>query len=336
MRKILFICLSLILSLSFPILSQGQNVSITGQIDRSEIQVGEQAAINMKVRSRNVSETHIIIPPDSLRQNYQVVSYRPVDTTDLGDGNYEISAQLVITAWDSCLLTIPQIYASLGNEKASIGPFTLKVTEPKVDISKPDSINEIKEPWAIKLTFKDILSIIFESPITYIILVILLALAAYYFYRRYKQRQPQKEEPAMPVHIDTPYEKACKELDLLRLKIGQNIDHKIFYSELIDILRRYLVRMTDIEAMEMVSSELSLAMKKNFPQLGDEVRLFDEVQRDADMAKYAKGEFHENNKREAIRMEAKLLESIEDILRKKEAEAATEKEEPEERKEEQL
>ncbi|MFC4666487.1 hypothetical protein [Falsiporphyromonas endometrii] len=315
-RRILFLCCAIILSLNLTQQAFGQNIAITGQIDRTEIKVGEQAAINMKVRCHNIKDTRIVIPADSTQQDYTVVSYHPTDTVNLGDGNYEISAQMIITAWDSCLLTIPKIYAQIGEEKASIGPFTLKVTEPKVDISRPDSINEIKTPWNINLTFKDILSIIFESPITYIILFVLLVVAGIFIYLRIKKRKkelPIKEEVYQP----TPYEIATKQLEDLRLMIGRNIDHKVFYSNLIDILRCYLVETTSIEAMEMVSSELSQAMRHIFPDQIEEIGHFDSIQTDADMAKYAKGVFQESDKRRSIEIETKLINALEAELKRR-------------------
>ncbi len=77
MRLIPHILYSLCLLLS-TLEVQGQNVSIQAKIDRGEIRTGEQAAIDVVIRTRNLAQTKFYLTED-LRQGepFVVLEFTP-------------------------------------------------------------------------------------------------------------------------------------------------------------------------------------------------------------------------------------------------------------------
>ncbi|KGN94877.1 hypothetical protein [Porphyromonas crevioricanis] len=304
------IALSLILIFIVSMGVEAQRLGITAETDRSEMLVGERAAIDLVVRTADISGTRIIIPPDSLQQNFDLLSYQPVDTTELGDGLYELSARMVITAWDSCLLVVPKIRVVCAGEEAEAGPFVIKVNEPSVDISRPDSIADIKAPWQVKLKVGDILTLIIRHSLFYIFLALILLSLLFLLWRRYQKRKALRLPEVSPAYVPTAYEQSKIRLEHLDRE-AEHYSPKNFYTELLDVLRIYLVEVSDIPAMEMLPKELREAIDASFEL---ETTALADVQTEANLAKYAKGEFAINRMRAAIVPVTDMLDHINTIL----------------------
>jgi hypothetical protein len=113
----------------------------------------------------------------------------------------------------------------------------------------------------------------------------IIALVWYYFWRK------RLNKPLFPVitrPTGPPWEDALQSLDVLEeKKLWQTGKIKEYYSELTDIIRRYLQQQHGIEAMEMVTSEIL----ESYEQAGlkPEARtLLNNVLMQADFAKFAK------------------------------------------------
>jgi hypothetical protein len=86
---------------------------------------------------------------------------------------------------------------------------------------------------------------------------LVIAMIWYYFWRK------KMNKPLFPVITRTqgpPWQLALQSLDLLeKEQLWQNGKNKEYYSELTDILRQYLNKQHNIDALEMITSEILAA-----------------------------------------------------------------------------
>ena len=88
-----------LLLLLFTELAWGQRVSIQTRLDRSEIRIGEQAAVEMTIRTDDLARTRFHLVEDSTGiERFRVLAFGATDTIDLGGGLKEIQAKMIVTS----------------------------------------------------------------------------------------------------------------------------------------------------------------------------------------------------------------------------------------------
>ncbi len=311
------------LSIRFPILllvflaafswAGAQELSITSKLDRAEMQIGEQAVIDITIRTADLDHTHLQVPNDSSMMQMEILAFGVTDTVEVKAPIVEIKAQMVITSFDSTLLEIPPFIVSDGQSQAMTKSLFLKVTMPEVDMSNPDSIYDIKEPWGVPYTFTDLLNLLLRHPLTWIILVVFLGALAHHFYKKYKERQalrPEKktDEPTLPA-----YDRAIAALETLRQKkLVEAGLFKEYFTELTDLLRDYISETRQIDAREMTSSEILEALQRiELPE--KERLLLRSILQTADLAKFAKYKPMPGEDAEAIRQARIFLDEVHNL-----------------------
>lgn len=273
----IYICFFLLSSLGL----SAQELSVQANLDRSEIKTGGQALINLSIRTSDLEHTRFYLSEEQ-PSRFEVLSFSPVDTIDLGASLKEIKAEMLITSFDSTLITIPPIIATLGDLRQETEPMALKVKQPEVDISRPDQIKDQKTSWILPYSFSDIVRIIYTSWIFYILLLLLLLLIGW---RYYKKRRKQK----LPLQAAVTIERSALEKALLALKAlsVEELTLKEFYSSGIDILRHYIEEKKGWSVMEYTSEAmLTLFQKRGVSSWG--VQRLSDLLFDADMVKFAK------------------------------------------------
>ncbi len=191
MRLIPHILCSLCLLLS-TLEVQGQNVSIQAKIDRGEIRTGEQAAIDVVIRTRNLAQTKFYLTED-LRQGepFVVLEFTPLDTIDIDGKLQEITARMIVTSFDSTLITIPPIIVETPDGQAQTAPLALNVIQPEVDAAHPENFKDIKDPWEVSLRLSDIWEMLYRSPIFWAVVALLVVGGLLYRWRDKLKRAPQ-------------------------------------------------------------------------------------------------------------------------------------------------
>ncbi|MCE8174375.1 hypothetical protein JFY67_02730 [Porphyromonas gingivalis] len=292
---------------------KAQELSIIGKLDRAEMQIGEQAVIDITIRTADLTHTHLQIPTDSTMSRIEILAFGITDTVVVKDPIVEIKAKMVITSFDSTLLEIPPFIVTDGQDKVMSKSLFLKVTMPEIDLSKPDSIYDIKEPWGVSYTWSDIFNIMLRHPLTWTILATFLAVLSYLFYKRYKENQARRpvvipETPAIPA-----YDRAIAALESLRAKkLVEAGLYKEYFTELTDLLRSYIAETREIDAREMTSSEILQALQRiELPEKGS--RLLHGILQTADLAKFAKYKPIHGEDVEAIRDARAFLDEVHNI-----------------------
>ena len=263
------------------------NVSIQTHLDRAEIRIGERAAIDMTIRTDNLPATRFRLVEDSTGvERFRILEFGALDTVNIGGGLQEIKARMIITSFDSTLITIPPIIVETPSGSAISKPLALNVISPEVDLAHPDRFKPIQDPWEEPYTFWDILLIIWSSWITYVVaLVALIALLLYEYKRRAQYLQIEKPVEVIPATALDIFLARVKSLEGYRL--DEQEDFKAYYTELTGALRSYWGETLQFDTLEKTSSELVEALRQR--SLNTEyLRVIEELFREADYVKFAK------------------------------------------------
>lgn len=299
------------LILSTPITSFSQNLSIQGKLNRSEIKTGEQAVIDLTIRTNNLPQTQFYLKEEAQKEApYTVIALVPVDTVDISSRIKEISAKLVLTSFDSTLITIPPIVAKTPTDSAETAPMGLKVIQPEVDSKHPSNFKDIKAPWDVSLSLKDWLILILSSWIFWVVIAVLVGF--YIAYRVFNYYQSKKANPTPQIQVRELSLIEKTEAALLQLEQQQLIEQELFkefYSELITIFKFYLNESYSWTTTEMTSNELMKQMS-SAELSSSEHEMLRLVLTEADLSKFAKYTPSSDNARLALSQIRQLVREL--------------------------
>lgn len=205
-----------------------------------------------------------------------------IDTVDDGR-NLKITFQVPMQAFDSGYYRLPDFIYVIGKDSVRSNRLSFKVYPVVAEADTPPydyaSVSDPENP--------SIFDAIPDWIIDYwwIFLIIALAVWAYIYamkrYRREGSLLPKKPEP-------TPYEEAVSSLESLKeKKLWQQGMEKEYFTELTEILRRYLYRRFGINAMEMTSRQILASLRQNEDTV-DKRAYFRQILDMADFVKFAK------------------------------------------------
>lgn len=245
--------LSLLLFVGSAALAQDFKV----RLDSSKILIGNQTALTLQVKLADGRKVRFPNLPDTIAPGLEVVRQLATDTSEV-DGGLLLTKRYLITSYDSGSYVVPQIPVLFFNgskvDTLLTQPLKLRVNTVAVDSTKIPLYGikgNVKAPY----TFQEI---------ALAILSILLLVALIYGIYRYFKRS--KDEPIFTFRkkvVEPAHVIALRELDQLKQrKLWQNGYVKEYYSELTDILRKYLEMRMEINAMEMTSFEILVAVKE--------------------------------------------------------------------------
>ncbi len=284
MKKIFITILSIMVFVS---VSFGQQAQVSVSADTNAILIGEQVELDLKYQFPDNQIGLFPVFKDTITSLIEIVKQTPIDTlVNSENGIKTLSQKLYITSFDTGYHVIPPLpfgLMSKGDSTYDIlqsEPLLLNVFTVEVDTTK--DIKPITLPMGEPYTLGEIM------PYVAIVLVVgILVFAIFYFYQRKKKNKPffvKKEKPALP-----PHEEAINRLEELRIKkLWQKDRLKEYHSELTDIIRYYIERRFDFQAMEMVSSEI-LERLKGEAQVNEQVKAKLKATLElADLVKFAK------------------------------------------------
>ena len=241
------------------------------------------ATLHLEVLGEIGSEGDLLLP-DTIWQDVEISSVGDPTYNDLGNGRRQMLRDIIVQSFDSGVYTLPPVlYIDGGDTFISNRP-VLKVLPVPVDTLK--TVHDYADVVNPK---RQILDYVPDWMADYglWILIALLALAAGgYLWLRYK-----KKGTILPVAVkpeEPPYEMAIRQLDQLKSEsLCERGEEKQYYTRLTDILRVYLQRRFDINAMEMTTTQIRHAIRKNETTRMSEQQLI-KVLEMADFVKFAK------------------------------------------------
>lgn len=225
-------------------LVKAQTPSFTTAVDSNTILIGEQIKLLFEAQVEPESSYSWPIFNDSI-EGLEMISASAIDTIK-ENGIWKLQQELIITSFDTGYFLIPPfIFTSKGlsTESPAIG---IAVGFP--EFSEDVELYDIKDPLDVKLNFWWIL-------LWNLLAGIALALAIWLF--RSMKRKKAVGEIKIQENLPPPDVQALQLLmELKEESLWQKGEIKSFYSRLIDILRIYLQRQLQVNAMESTAEEI--------------------------------------------------------------------------------
>ncbi len=270
--------LILVLALMFTANSFAQ---VTSFIDSTSVKIGEEIRYTIQVQ---VDSTAVVLFPEgpTFSPLEMIESYK-LDTT-FEQAKYRLIKKYGLTQFDSGHYTIPRQQILINNKPFLTDSVKVEVRDIVVDTTK-QKMFDIKPAVEVDRPPFD-----FKELLTWLLPILaVIGLIGYILFRR-KKRKAAKEE------ILPPYEEALvalKRLDDSHLL--QENKSKEYYSNLTEIVKRYLDREVDDSALESTTGELieRLILHKdagNFDFDRETIRHLDQILKRADLVKFAKME----------------------------------------------
>lgn len=261
------------------------------KIDTSKILIGEHIKLKIDVRypaELKNNPAHSITWPnftDTITEKIEIVEQSNIDTTLSTDQKtILLSKTYVITSFDSGFVVIPPFifYNSLDTTRPfETQPLLIEVQTVAVDTTQ--EIKDIKEPFDVPFTLKELLPY-FIGGLVAIIIILLIVL---YFLKRKKKTTEVVEEVKI---IEPPHVIALRRLDELnQKKLWQQGKIKEYHSEISEIIRWYIEERYHISALEQTTGEILLSIRS----LALSIELREKLQQLlslADLVKFAKAQ----------------------------------------------
>lgn len=260
-------------------------VQVKVKLDSAILLMGKQTTLHIEMsQDKNAKGYFMNEKADTLVEKVEVAARPKPDTVDLGNNRIQINRSLIIQSFDSGMYVLPPLKYVIGRDTFLSNSVTLKVIPVKVD--KLKTIHDFKPVEQPPFHFFDWLpSFITDYWWIYVLLLILIAGGLFVYYKWIKKGTLPLMSKPKPI---PPYEEAIMRLEQLKQQqLWQTGQEKAYFTELTDILRRYIDRRFQINAVEMTSSQIIAILKKNAETraVNDQLEQILEV---ADFVKFAK------------------------------------------------
>lgn len=278
----------LVVLFTWPFLANSQ-VTVDVKMDTNMLLIGDQTKFTLEANYPDSVFVRFPVFSDTIIDKLEIVDIAVPDT--LHENNFfTVKHAYTVTSFDSGWYTIPPQPFTIGfpaSDKVdtlhSLETYFGVITMP-LDTANPNAIADIKAPVSAPVTFKEILP--FAGGF---IGLLLLAFVVYYLYKRLAKKEPvfvKKEKPKEPAHVI-----ALRDLEqLTHEKLWQKGEVKQYYSELTEIVRRYIEDRFNKAALEQTTDEIIDEMRTvNEVDKVLKDGLFDLLVR-ADLVKFAKGQ----------------------------------------------
>ena len=270
---------TLLLAFLFSLSAFLGTAQVTSSVDSTSIKIGEEIKYSIQVEADSTDV--VTFPEGQTFLPLEVIESYKIDTT-YEQATYHLIKKYGLTQFDSGTYTIPQQKVIIGNKTFGTDSVIVEVRDVPVDTTKQKMFDikpaiEVDKP---PFNFKKLL--FWLIPIVLVLLIV-----GYVLFRRKKLKDAKEEQ--LP-----PYEEAITALHTLdnSTYLKEN-KPKEYYSQLTEIVKRYLDREVDDTALESTSDELiaRLQLHKdsgNFEFSSETIRRLDAILKRADLVKFAK------------------------------------------------
>ncbi|UWX66101.1 BatD family protein [Empedobacter stercoris] len=276
---------NLLLLVSFFILNFSFAQEIMPKLDRTTFKVGEPIQYEIKIDFKKGDKIVFPTISDSLNYHIEVLDQK-IDTVKT-EGKSEIVQQLELTGFEAGKFTIPSFIIQKNDKDLTTKQLEIEIQDVEVDTTK-NAIFPIKPVMEEEYSIRDYWNKYWLYGIIAFILFIIAAVLLILYIRAKSKLSGDKL-------YKTPYDEAkasLKALDAKKyLKRGEQ---KEYYTQLSFIVRRYLGRVYNFSALEILSDDLVKYIATKQDVLPDDVQKFKQFLFDADLVKFAKQEFDDS------------------------------------------
>ena len=289
--------ISLILLFTVQSVCSQETPLLSFDLDTTNIKIGEQINYELKIeyeKGLNVEwKDSIFSKPfeiiekfkiDSIYNNNISILTKKYAITSFDSGDYYLKSPKILI--NNIIYESDSILISVSNIKVDT------VSKKFFDIKNIIEVEENDQGWWKK----------------YLVLFIIIALllSAYKLFTRYLVKKAEVEKLPLPL------EKAIIALQLLEAdQLKEQLDYKLYYSKLTDIVKNYLEEDVSLDALESTTDELvnKLELLNDSGKLSlnpETIEKFKNVLKTADLVKFAKS----NPGSETAFLDKKTLESV--------------------------
>lgn len=247
----------LISTIAATALSANARNSISTTISNSVVDMGSYVSLQIQAVVPDNSDATIVRITDLWPAEVELRPDSTTDTRSLGNGLNEITRKYTIQSFDSGVYVIPPFMLINGSDTALSEVVSLKVNP--IDVSELETIHPMASVADAGRRWYDFLPDWVTENWIWILACVLIVAAGVVGVLIFTNRihvpfiPEKKPEP--------PYDQAKRLLALLREEhLWEKGREKEYYSELTDILRRYISRRFGVNAMEMTSGQLLKAL----------------------------------------------------------------------------
>ena len=261
-------------------------VVVSADIDSVQIFIGQQAKLSIQAIQPQDYTLQFPIFSDTIVSNLELVSTLKPDTVLLDNEQLQVTNSYIVTSFDSALVYMPGFNVIAGEDIYTTNPLSIKIVDMPVDTTQ-QAITDIKDVYNPPIDWMFYLTIAGSL----LLAILLIALILYLVNKYLKSRENKEEEIIEPIDPRKAHEIAYEELELLRQKqLWQSQQFKLYYTELTEILRRYISNRYDIDAMEQTSDDIVTEFRRNkeLKEKKEEIKLLSDVLQVADLVKFAK------------------------------------------------
>ena len=259
-----------------------QETGISARLDSTKTIVGATVNLEVKVSLPADAEAFWPVLNDSVG-NLDLINTGEVDSQRTSDGlSYLLTRNYTLMAFDSGLYEIPPLRVNVRRNNKDQQALVTDVLKLQVYLVPVDTTAEIKDIAPLVEVPYD-----WKTLLIWTLAGLLLIAAGIWIYRKYF-RGRQKEIVTVSAPVKPPHETALEELAALRnAGLWQLGKVKDYYTELTDILRRYISERFRVNAMELTSDEV---LSAGFIRLleNDTKEHLTVILRTADLVKFAK------------------------------------------------
>lgn len=281
MKRIVF----LIAVIAFTFLNDvsAQVFSVRATIDSTQIWIGQQARITFEFSQQEGKYIRTPVFSDTIIGGLELVERAKSDTIKADNGTITVKQSYTVTSFEDTLLLIPAFPFINGKDTAWSNQLSLKIIQPFVIDTTKNEITDIKD--VMKPDFS--LWYYLKKALPWIGGVLLLAVIIFLLIKYLKKKNKEVDEnPELKLPA---WEVALSKLNKIKQeKLWQQNRHKEYHTELTDVLREYIERTYQIQAMEMTSDEIMSALSMLKSENKAAYQLLQQILNLADLIKFAK------------------------------------------------
>ncbi len=277
-----------LLTVALPQSVVAQNVTANASVDSMQIFIGGQINLTLEVSQPKGTSIQFPIFTDTIAHSIEVVERGKIDTVSVDNNRIQLRQVYRITSFDSGVHLIPAIQFGTADSIASMMAQTremaLKVMNPFDSVDPEKGIFDIKQPINTPFSFSELLPYwpYFAGFMVLVALVIVFLI--WKFNRKLLNPFIGIEKPADPPHVI-----ALHELERIREeKLWQKSQEKRYYSEITDVIRRYIESRFSLPALEQTSDEIVASLKPIESVDKTSLNNLQSLLQTADLVKFAK------------------------------------------------
>jgi len=259
-------------------LAQAQEPKISASTDSAQYKIGQWILLHVDAELPQAVDSLVVAAKDSLGA-FEILN---LESFPPASGHQRWTFRLTI--FDTGAVFIPPVPFTYKSQRDSVvhtaysNPTSLSIVGIPVDLK--GDIKDIKPPLDAPWKFEDLL------PYLIALLIIALAAPGYYYYRKWKRRREEAFVPLKPAI--PPGQAALTALRILEDKhLWQQGKVKEYYSEVTEIVRRFLEDQHGLLALESTSDEIMQQLRQ-LPEAQAFIREFRSFFTAADLVKFAK------------------------------------------------